>query len=103
MIISSKKKMMITYALFIIVCICLFFMFGLDARYANNPQTPNAAVGRIIEHSVRYHVYLTAGEYAPYVWLTRILIGSGVLIVILHATDFLWNKIQKFLHSLDRR
>jgi hypothetical protein len=94
-----KNKMALTYILFGIMFVCMFAMFALDGRYANNPQTPNSAVGRVFEHSIRLRgqVYLTAGEYAPYVWLSRILIVSGASIVLLHAVSFLWRRIRRFV------
>lgn len=98
-----KNKMTLTYVLFGIIFVCMFAMFALDARYANNPQTPNEAIGRVFEHPIRLrgHVYLTASEYAPYLWLTRILIVSGVSIVAIYTVSFFWKWIRRFINPQD--
>ena len=78
-------------------------MYGLDGRYASNPQTPNPEAGRIFERTIRYHgqVYLTANEYAPYKWLVITMIVCGVSIVLLHIVPFLWLTIYRFFHPAD--
>jgi hypothetical protein len=94
---TSKLIRTITFVFFGIFGACFLAMFVLDAKYSSNPSTPDAHIGRIYEITIKYHghAYLTDAEYAPYRWLTGLMVVCGAVIVLVNAIDFLKKQVQR--------
>lgn len=79
------------------VAICFGAGFVLDVHYAHNPRVPIPAQGFIYPHPIKSegNVYLTASEYAPYIWINYAIVGCLAMGVLAFAVEAIAKKKQR--------
>ena len=60
-----------------------FYTGALINSYVYRPREPQPEVGRIIPYTAkRVTIYITTTEQSVVVWLTRVEIGAGVILLV---------------------
>jgi hypothetical protein len=62
---------------------CWFYTGALISSYVYRPREPQPEIGRIIPYTAkRVTIYITTTEQSVVVWLTRVEIGAGVILLV---------------------
>jgi hypothetical protein len=62
---------------------CWFYTGALINSYVYRPREPQPEIGRIIPHTAkRVTIYITATEQSVVNWLTRVEIGTGLILLV---------------------
>ena len=82
---SGRKKLRVAMvaAAGLVFALSLAIGWILENTYVTWPREPNPALGRTEPHSIKsLTVYITPAEREVLTWLTRLEIGSGVIILL---------------------
>jgi hypothetical protein len=62
---------------------CWFYTGALINSHVYRPREPQPEIGRIIPYTAkRVTIYITTTEQSVVVWLTRMEIGTGVILLV---------------------